>query len=167
MLSAMPEITRTTHIPAWRRFKQMQRSTCMAASLIYAGAAIHAWRVLPGPDKLKTAVILVFPAIYGLAAFVLPLQIRPVRRWLKRYVWMSYGAGFGQTPISVITGLGLLATAAVFIYLQIAGVARGGRYPSGVFSGYGAGIGVLFAQAILSVALEREPKIREIIEMKV
>ncbi|WP_158912961.1 hypothetical protein [Caulobacter sp. S45] len=159
----MPDPIRT-HTPAWRRFKQMQRSTCAAASLIYAGAAVHAWRVLPGPEKLKIAVILVFPAIYALAAFVLPLQIKPVRRGLKRYVWMSFGAGFGQTPISVITGLGLLATAAVFIYLQIAGVAHGGRYPSGVFSGYGAGIGVLYAQALLSIALEREPKIQEIIE---
>jgi len=43
-------------------------------------------------------------------------------------------------------------------------VAHGGRYPSGVFSGYGAGIGVLYAQALLSIALEREPKIQEIIE---
>lgn len=155
----------TAYIPAWRRFKRMQRSACLVGSLIYAGAAVHAWRVLPGPDSLKAAVTLVFPAVYALAAFVLPLQIRPIRRGLKRYVWMSFGAGFGQTPVSVITGLGLLATAAVFIYLQIHGVARGGRYPSGVFSGYGAGIGVLFAQALLAAALEREPKIRQIIEL--
>ena len=59
---------------------------------------------------------------------------------------------------------GLLALAAGFIYAQIAGVAHGGRYPAGVFSGYGAGIGILFAQAMLVIALEREPKIREIIE---
>ena len=157
-------MSQTAHNPAWRRFKRMQRSTCVVASLIYASAAVHAWRVLPGPDTLKSAVILVFPAVYALATFVLPLQIKPVRRQLKRYVWMSFGAGFGQTPVSVITGLGLLVTAAVFIYLQIAGVAQGGRYPSGVFSGYGAGIGVLFAQALLTAALEREPKIREIIE---
>jgi hypothetical protein len=128
------------------------------------GAVLHAWRVLPGPDSLKLAVTLAFPAVYFLAAFVLPLQIRPLRRLLKRYVWMSFAAGFGQTPISVITGLGLLAFAAVFIYLQIAGVAHGGRYPAGVFSGYGAGIGILCAQALLVFALEREPKIREIIE---
>jgi hypothetical protein len=157
-------MSETTHIQAWRRFKRMQRSACLVASLIYAGAGVHAWRVLPGPQSLKVAVILVFPAVYALACFVLPLQIKPIRRWLKRYVWMSFGAGFGQTPVSVITGLGILATAAVFIYLQIGGVARGGRYPSGVFSGYGAGIGVLFAQVLLTFALEREPKIRQIIE---
>jgi hypothetical protein len=151
-------------IEAWRKFKRMQASACLFASLIYVGAVLHAWRVLPGPDSLKLAVTLAFPAVYFLAAFVLPLQIRPLRRLLKRYVWMSFAAGFGQTPISVITGLGLLAFAAVFIYLQIAGVAHGGRYPAGVFSGYGAGIGILCAQALLVFALEREPKIREIIE---
>jgi hypothetical protein len=151
-------------IEAWRNFKRMQASACLFASLIYVGAVLHAWRVLPGPDSLKLAVTLAFPAVYFLAAFVLPLQIRPLRRLLKRYVWMSFAAGFGQTPISVITGLGLLAFAAVFIYLQIAGVAHGGRYPAGVFSGYGAGIGILCAQALLVFALEREPKIREIIE---
>jgi hypothetical protein len=151
-------------IEAWRNFKRMQASACLFASLIYVGAVLHAWRVLPGPDSLKLAVTLAFPAAYFLAAFVLPLQIRPLRRLLKRYVWMSFAAGFGQTPISVITGLGLLAFAAVFIYLQIADVAHGGRYPAGVFSGYGAGIGILCAQALLVYALEREPKIREIIE---
>ena len=152
------------HTAAWRRFKQMQASACAFAVLVYAGAAVHAWRVLPGPQSLKTAMILVFPAVFALACFVLPLQVRPVRRLLKRYVWITFSAGFGQTAASVLWGLGLLAVAAVFIYLQIAGVARGGRYPAGVFSGYGAGIGVLFAQALLASALEREPKIRVLIE---
>jgi len=152
------------HVQAWRNFKRMQASACAFATLIYFGAVVHAWRVLPGADSLKLAVTLAFPAIYFLACFFLPLRIKPVRRVLKRYVWMSFAAGFGQTPVSVLTGLGLLAAAAVFIYLQIAGVAHGGRYPAGVFSGYGAGIGILFAQALLVFALEREPKIRAIIE---
>jgi hypothetical protein len=151
-------------VEAWRNFKRMQASACAFATLVYLGATIHAWRVLPGPTSLKLAVTLAFPAIYFLAALVLPLRVKPIRRVLKRYVWMSFAAGFGQTPISVLTGLGLLAFAAGFIYLQIAGVAHGGRYPAGVFSGYGAGIGILFAQAMLVFALEREPKIREIIE---
>lgn len=152
------------HVRAWRNFKRMQASACAFASLVYLGAVIHAWRVLPGSSSLKLAVTLAFPAFYFVACLVLPLQIRPVRKVLKRYVWMSFAAGFGQTPGSVISGLGLLAFAAGFIYLQIAGVATGGRYPAGVFSGYGAGIGILFAQALLVFALEREPKIREIIE---
>ena len=152
------------HVPAWRNFKRMQASACLFASLIYIAACLHAWRVLPGSIGLKAAVTVAFPAIYFAAAFVLPLVIPALRRRLKRYVWMSFAAGFGQTPVSVLTGLGLLAVAAVFIYLQVAGVATGGRYPAGVFSGYGAGIGILFAQALLVLVLEREPKIREIIE---
>jgi hypothetical protein len=142
----------------------MQASTCLFASLIYAAAVLHGWRNLPGSVRLKAAVTLGFPALYFLAAFVLPLQIPPVRRLLKRYVWLSFSAGFGQTPISVLTGLGLLALAAGFIYLQIAGVAHGGRYPAGVFSAYGAGIGVLFAQALAAVALEREPDVKRVID---
>jgi hypothetical protein len=154
------------HVEAWRNFKRMQASACLFATLIYTAAVLHAWRVLPGADSLKLAVTLAFPAFYFVCALVLPLRIRPLRRLLKRYVWLSFAAGFGQTPLSVITGLGLLAVAAVFIYLQVAGVAEGGRYPAGVFSGYGAGIGILFAQALLVFALEREPKIREIIERR-
>lgn len=150
--------------PAWRTFKRMQAVGCAFASLVYAGAAVHAWRVLPGSAELKAAVTLAFPALYFLASLVLPLTIPPVRRLLKRYVWMSFAAGFGQSVGSVISGLGLLAFAAVFIYLQIGSVAHGGRYPAGVFSGYAAGIGILFAQASLVTVLEREPKIREIIE---
>ena len=153
-----------THTEAWRRFKRMQGAACLFALLAYAAAALHAWRLLPGAVRLKTAVILVFPVVYFLAAFVLPLQIRPARRALKRYVWMSFGAGFGQTPVSVLGGLGLIAVVAALIFLQVAGVARGGRYPAGIFSAYGAGVGVLFAQALLVKALEREPKVRAIIE---
>ena len=152
------------HVTAWRNFKRMQASACMFASLIYFAAVLHAWRVLPGSAGLKLLVTLGFPTMYLVAAFLLPLYIRPVRRLLKRYVWMSFAAGFGQTPFSVISGLGLLAFAAMFIFWQIHDYAGGGRYPAGVFSGYGAGIGILFAQATLVLALEQEPKIREIIE---
>lgn len=149
---------------AWRNFKRMQASTCLFASLIYLAAVLHGWRVLPGSDGLKLAVMLAFPALYLAAAFLVPLYVAPVRRLLKRYVWMSFSAGFGQTPLSVLCGLGLLAFAAGFIYWQIHDVAEGGRYPAGVFSGYGAGIGILFAQAALVLALEREPKYRRLIE---
>jgi hypothetical protein len=152
------------HVEAWRKFKRMQASACTFASLIYAGAVIHAWRVLPGGVGLKLAVTLAFPAFYFVCAFILPLKIPSLRQFLMRYVWMSFAAGFGQNALSVLTGLGMLAFAAAFIYMQIAGVAHGGRYPAGVFSGYGAGIGILFAQAILVLALEREPKVRQIIE---
>jgi hypothetical protein len=142
----------------------MQDCACLFASLIYAGAVLHAWRVLPGPDQTKLIFTLAAPLIFLSLVVLLPLAIAGLRRQLLRYVWMSFNAGFGQTPGSIISGLGLLAFAAVFIYLQIAGVAKGGRYPAGVFSGYAAGIGILFVQAVLVRSLERDPDIRRKIE---
>ena len=128
----------SAHTPAWRNFKRMQDSACVVASLIYAGAALHAWQVLPGPTQKKLLFTLAAPLIFLSLTILLPLVLGGLRRLLRSYVWLSFKAGFGQTPASVITGLGLLALAAGFIYLQIAGVAHGGRYPAGVFSGYAA-----------------------------
>lgn len=152
------------HVLSWRRFKRLQIVSCVVALLVYGGAAVHAWRVLPGRLDLKVAVILVFPLAYALAALIVPLQVRPLRRMLKHYVWKSFSAGFGQTPRSVVGGLGLVIAAAAFIYLQIGGAIHGGPYPAGAFSAYGAGIGILLAQVVLVSALEREPKIRVLIE---
>ena len=152
------------HTRAWRDFKRMQGAACLFASLVYAAAALHAWRTLPGDGALKVALILVFPAVFGMAVLVGTLRIGPLRRRLKHYVWLSFAAGFGQTATSVLVGFGVLALAAGMIFLQVRGVAQGGRYPAGVFSGFGAGLGVLFAQALLVFALEREPKVRAIIE---
>jgi len=94
---------------------------------------------------------------------VLPLLVPWLKRMLARYVWLSFQAGFGQTAFSVITGVGLLAAAALFIYWQVAAVAQGGRYPAAVFSGYAAGIGILAAQAVVVRALELQPPIRKLI----
>jgi len=155
---------RVAHIPAWRNFKRMQDSACLVACLIYAGAVVHAWRVLPGPAQKKLVFTLAAPLIFLALTLLLPLVVGGLRRLLRSYVWMSFKAGFGQTPGSILSGLGLLAFAALFIYLQIAGVARGGRYPAGVFSGYAAGIGILFVQAALVRSLERDPEVRARIE---
>jgi hypothetical protein len=154
----------STYIPAWRNFKRMQDSACVVACLIYAGAVLHAWRVLPGPSQTKLVFTLAAPLIFLSLTLLLPLVVGGLRRLLLRYVWLSFKAGFGQTPVSVITGLGLLALAAGFIYLQVAGVAHGGRYPAGVFSAYAAGIGILIVQAVLVRSLERDPEVRKAIE---
>jgi hypothetical protein len=106
---------------------------------------------------------LIWPAIFLVLSLVAPLLVGAFRRRLEDYVWMSFRAGFGQTPSSVIVGVGLLAGAALFIYRQIAGVESGGRYPAGVFSAYAAGIGILAAQAWLVRVLERRPEVRQLI----
>ena len=155
---------RPINTPAWRRFKRMQGAACLFAAGVYVAAALHAWRLVAVPVDVKRLFTLVFPAVYFMGALVAPLQITPVRRWLKRYTWLSFAAGFGQTPVSVVTGLGVLAAAAGLIYLQIGSASHGGRYPAGLFSAYAAGVGVLCAQALLAVRLEREPKVRQIIE---
>jgi hypothetical protein len=153
-----------THTPAWRAFKRTEDCACAFASLVYAGAVLHAWRVLPGASSAKLLWILAAPSIFLGLSFLLPILIGPVRRLLVRYVWMSFKAGFGQSPVSILTGLGVLAFAAVFVYLQVSSVAHGGNYPAGVFAGYAAGIGVLFAQALLVRVLERHPEVKPVIE---
>ena len=152
------------HTRAWRDFKRMQAAAPLFATLLYAAAVVHAWGVIPAGDAAKRAFLLLFPAVYGMAVLVVTLQMQVVRRWLKRYVWLSFASGFGQSPVSVLTGLGVLALAAGLIYRRIGIAAGGGPLPAGPFSALGAGIGVLLAQFLLVTALEREPKIREIIE---
>jgi hypothetical protein len=149
---------------AWRNFKRMQDFTVAVASLIYAGAAVHAVGRLPGGAALVLRWILLWPALFLLASLLTPLVVPPLRRWLTRYVWMSFEAGFGQTPGSIVTGLVLLLGAAGFIYWQIASVAATGTYRANVFSAYAAGIGILAAQAILVRLLERVPDVRRVIE---
>jgi hypothetical protein len=152
------------HTPAWRNFKRMQGSACLFGSLIYFAAVLRAWDALPGTPGFKAAVFLGFPGVFFALAFAVPLLAGPVRRWLQKYVWMSFAAGFGQTVPSVVGGLGVLAFAAAFIFVQIAGAAEGGRYPAGIFSAYASGVGILFAQAVLTRWLEREPAVRQVIE---
>lgn len=149
---------------AWRDFKRMQDVAVAASALIYAGAVVHAFSVLPGGAALVARHALIWPAGAALASFALPLLVLPLRRSLARYVWMSFVAGFGQTAVSVLTGVGLLIAAASFIYWQVAAVAAGGRYPTAVFAGYAAGIGILAAQSRLVRWLERDPEARKRIE---
>jgi len=153
------------HTVAWRNFKRMEDITVAAATLIYAGAVIHAFQRLPGGAQMIAERTLLWPGLFLLLSLALPLAVGALRRSLARYVWMSFEAGFGQTASSVIIGVGLLCGAALFIYWQIAAVAAGGRYPAGVFSGYAAGIGILAAQAVLVRALEKAPQVRKRIEL--
>jgi hypothetical protein len=149
---------------AWRNFKRMQDLTVAAAGLIYAAAVAHAVGRLPGGVATVLRWTLLWPALYLAAALFIPLMIPAVKRWLARYVWMSFQAGFGQTPGSIVMGVALLLGAALFIYWQVASVAASGQYRANVFSAYAAGIGILAAQAILVRALERLPEVKARIE---
>lgn len=149
---------------AWVNFKRMQDVAVAAAALIYAGAVVRAFQILPGGVELIVQRTLLWPACFLFLSLAIPLLVKPLRAMLGRYVWLSYQAGFGQTPSSVLSAIGLLAGAALFIYWQVAAASHGGRYPAGVFSGYGAGIGIMLAQALLVRALERSPQVRRLIE---
>lgn len=151
-------------IPAWRTFKRMQVTSTLFAALLYVGVAIHAWDALDWPEAQKRLIILWGPLTFAGFTLVTPLAAPFLRRPLKRYVWLSFAAGFGQSVVSVFSGLGVLALAAFFIWLQIHDAQHGGRPPAGIFSAFGAGLGVLGAQLVLCWALEREPDVRRIIE---
>lgn len=150
--------------PAWRNFKRMQDLTVAAATLIYAAAVIDALRRLPGGPGATLQWTLLWPAAYLGFSLAIPLLVTPLKRWLAKYVWMSFQAGFGQTPGSVVLGVALLLGAGLFTYEEVGRAARAGQAGANVFSAYAAGIGILAAQAILARALERVPAIREKIE---
>ncbi|HEX5378203.1 MAG TPA: hypothetical protein VFW47_06495 [Phenylobacterium sp.] len=151
-------------IRPWRDFKRMQDVAVCASGLIYAGAVVNAFAVLPGGTRLAVRYTLFWPAGFMFLSMALPLLIGPTRRLLARYVWLTFQAGFGQTAVSVLSGIGLLSGAALFIYWQVLEATHGGPYPAGVFSGYAAGIGILIAQAVLVRMLERTPEVRKLIE---
>jgi hypothetical protein len=145
-------------------FARMQNSVVVAATLIYAGAVVRAWQVLPGGADLKLQRTAVFPGLFLALSFAGALALPPVRSALTRHLWISYRTGFGQSVISVLVGMGVLVAVAGFIFWQIHTGAHGGRYPGGAFSGYAAGIGLLLAQTILVRRMERDPVFRARIE---
>jgi hypothetical protein len=63
-----------------------------------------------------------------------------------------------------MTGAGILAVAAAFIGWRLLIAARGEGLPAGLFCGYAAGIGVLWAQTVVIRQIEREPGARALIE---
>ena len=142
----------------------MQYSLIAVAALTYLGIALEAWTLPAAAETLKLLRTVVFPAGFMAVSIGLILGVPAFSRLLIRHLWTSYRTGFGQSVISVLAGIGVLAAAAAFIFWQTWSAAHGGRYPAGAFSGYGAGIGLLLAQTILVRRLERDPAIRAQIE---
>jgi hypothetical protein len=139
----------------------MQDITLAAASLIYAAAVLDALDRLPGGPAMVMRWTLLFPAAYLGFSVGIPLLVAPLKRWLTKYVWMSFQAGFGQTPGSVVVGVALLLGAGLFIHEEVGRAARSGQVGADVFSAYAAGIGILAVQAVLVRALEALPDVRE------
>jgi hypothetical protein len=151
---------------AWRNFKRMQDLTVAAACLIYAAAVIDALGRLPGGPAMVLRWTVLWPAAYLGFSLAIPLLVAPLKRGLAKYVWMSFQAGFGQSPGSVVIGVALLLGAGLFIWEEVGRASRAGQVGANVFSAYAAGIGILAAQAILVRALEAVPDIRKKIEEK-
>jgi hypothetical protein len=149
---------------SWRVFRRMQDSAFAVGVLIYAAAAVHAWTVLPGAAAFKFERMVLFPGVYFLATLLIPLAAPPVRRMLRTHLWIAFRTGFGQSVISVLVVVLILAGFAAFIILDTANAARSGRFPESAFAAYAAGIGVLLAQALLVRRIERDPALRPSIE---
>jgi hypothetical protein len=149
---------------AWRNFKRMQDLTVAAAGLIYAAAVVHALSRFPASPSMTLRWTLLWPAAYLGFSLAIPLLVTPLKRWLARYVWMSFKAGFGQTPGSVVVGMALLLGAGLLIYRQIGRAVQTGVVGVDLFACYAAGIGILAAQAVLVRVLEKDPEVRATIE---
>jgi hypothetical protein len=143
---------------AWRVFRQMQTSVLAAGLLLYAIATLDAWQVLDLTAPLKLRLTLLLPGALMVLSLAATLAIPALRRAIRRHLWLSFNTGFGQTVISVVVGLGVLIAVAGLIVWQTHHLATGGTYHGGAFSGFGAGLGVLIAQAILVRGLENGPK---------
>jgi len=139
----------------------MQVSVLAVGLLVYAGATLDAWQVLPGGDDLRWKLTVLFPGAYLALTLVGALAIPGVRKAITRHLWISYRTGFGQSVISVIVGLGLLVALAGLIVWQVHRLAHGGASPGGAFSGFGAGLGLLIAQVVLVRSLEADPAVRK------
>jgi hypothetical protein len=149
---------------SWRMFRRMQYSAFALGALIYAAGAVHAWSVLPAPAQVKLEGMALWPALCFAATLAIPLLTPPVRHVLKTHIWISFRTGFGQSVVSVLAVVFVLATAAAFIYADTARAALSGRFPQASFSAYAAGLGVLLAQALLVRRIERDPTLRPRIE---
>jgi hypothetical protein len=149
---------------SWQTFRRMQDSILAVSGLVYSGAVVQAWRVLPGSGHLKLERTALFPGAFLALSLAAALLAPPLRAALMRHLWISYRTGFGQSVISVLGGIGVLLGMAVFVFWQIHDGAHGGRYPGSAFSGYAAGIGLLVAESILVRRIESDPILRTRIE---
>jgi hypothetical protein len=150
---------------SWRLFRRMQTTILVVAILAFGVAAIDAWPLLPGGGADKSRLALLTPCACMALTFAIVLLVPAPRRVLGRHLLIAYSTGFGQSVISVLTGVAAPILIAGLIVWQ-AHHARAGsaRYVAGAFAGFGAGIGLLAGQAVLARRLERDVRFRAHIE---
>ena len=143
----------------------MQHTLIVVAGLIYAVAALEAWRRVPWRGQtlelLRTAV---FPSAFLLVTVALILFVPVVSRLMTAHLWTSYRTGYGQSVISVLAGVGLILLLAGVMFWRIAGAAHGGRDPAGALAAFASGLGLLIAQAVLLRRIEADPQLGRLIE---
>jgi hypothetical protein len=149
---------------AWRNFRRMQDLTLGFACLAVLADAILAWPVLPGGTGLKLTFVVLFPILYLAGVAACGLLIPPLRDFITRFVWLTFRTGFGQSVISVLLAFAVLAAVTAYTWWVSAHAATGGQYPAGVFSGFGAGIGLLIVQAVITHRIQRDPIVRKELE---
>jgi hypothetical protein len=145
---------------AWVRFRRMQNSLAASGLLAYAAGSLEAWRVLPSGLLAGLLRTVLLPGAFCIASLAAALFVKTLRSLISRHLMASYRTGFGQTVISVIVGLGVIIAAGGFLLWRVDLAAHGGRDPAGAFAGFGAGIGLLIAQALLARRLERDPALK-------
>ena len=68
---------------------------------------------------------------------------------LHTHLWISFRTGFGQSVISVLAVVLVLACAAAFIVFDTASRRQRRGFPDSAFAAYASGVGMLLAQAVL------------------
>jgi len=150
---------------SWRLFRRMQLTLVAVAGLIYAVAAIEAWRRVPGTgEALKLLRTAIFPGAFLIVSGGLILFVPALSRLMTAHLWTSYRFGYGQSVISVLAGVGLVLLLAGVVFWRIAGAAHGGRDPAGALAAFASGLGLLIAQAVLLRRIEADPKLGRLIE---
>lgn len=149
----------------WQNFRRMQDTVATVAGLAYAGLALEGWRAFHAPETFKLERLVILPGALALCALAGALLIGPLRRALMRHLWVSYRTGFGQTAISVLGGVGVLIVLALLSLWPLLFPDKTGPHLGSGFSAYGAGIGLLWAEAILVRRLEADPVLRSQIEV--
>ena len=135
----------------WDMFCGMQDMLAVSGGLIYALCAMDGWVFLPGAPGLKLQIVLWLPGAVFAICLAASCLIPFLRAAVRRHLLTSYRAGYGQTVISVLSGIAAPLAVAGLVVWQIHG---GGRNPAPLFAAFAAGVGVLVAQAILTRGLQ-------------